>query len=390
MSKVMLLGPEQMFKPNSPSKSKHQIVRYQDYRHLYITERILQKICRPLEGFSLLANFAPCDLIHSFNAILHTKRPWIITFESMLPRTIGAYGDKLGFTIRNQLLSDSCRKIIAMSDYASYKFLKIHEYWDNVDSIKKKIEIIHPSFPIIKSEIKKYSNQQPLEVLFIGNDFARKGGIVALRTAEKAKKNNLPIKFTLISGMNYGESVYTDCNDKSKYHKDLKLLELDNVHHYEYLPTKDVLSLLSKSHFNLLCTLDDTYGYSVLEGFSVGTPAITTNVCVLPEIVNHSNGFMIDLELNELRHWIYLPNRLAGYLDSEKEIQLNDEEYWSIVDETYENISNQVLEILINTLENPQTYEQLSAGAIAQAKNHDSAKKDDIYNQKYAEILECA
>jgi glycosyltransferase involved in cell wall biosynthesis len=376
MSTVILTGNAHLITPNSPRNSNHEILRYKDKRHLYNPERILQKIWRPLEGVSLFTSLsARYDLIHSFNAIPYTNEPWIVTFESELPRTIGFYGDMLGSIIKNRLLLDNCRQVIAMSNFAKQRFIKINEGWTSIQTIIDKLQVIHPSFPVRTSTPKKYLKGETLEIIFIGNDFARKGGIVALRVAEKAKKMKLPLKVNLISGMNYGPSVYTDCVDTSRYARDLTLINLDNVALYKKIPNEQVFNLLAKSHLQVMCTLDDTYGFSILEGFSVATPAIATNVCALPEFVNSHNGLVIDLELDESKKWINLADRKAG-------------NYWSIIDHTYDSLVDQVLEFIIKILDDPESYEQLSIGAIAQANIHDTKRANNTFDNLYAEIIQ--
>lgn len=374
MPKVLLTGSNQMIFPNSPHYSQHEIVRYRDYRKLYLSERILQKMWRPLEGLTLFEPLAAkVDLIHSFNAIPYTKKPWLVTFESILPRTIGNYGDKLGSIVIDRLALANCRKIIAISNYAKEKFLKLNANWIDIKSVKNKLTVIPPNFSIRASKPKKYLKGEKLELTFIGNDFARKGGIVALRIAEKAIKMKLPIKINIVSRMNYGEKVYTDCIDNSNYQKDLALLNLENVSLYKGIPNEEVIKLLMRSHFQSMCTLDDTYGYSILEGFSVGTPTITTNVCALPEFVNKSNGLVIDLELNEYKNWIYLANRKEKY-------------YWSILDETYDELSSRALKFLTKIIDTPEDYEQLSEGSLAQANIHDSRNANDVLDNLYLEL----
>lgn len=374
MSKVLLAGSNHIIVPNSPRYSKHEIELYRDYRHLYITERLLQKMWRPLEGVILLTILsAQCDLIHSFNAIPYTKKPWMVTFESILPRTIGNHGNKLGSILIDRLALDNCRKIIAISNYSKEKFLKINANWIGIKSVKNKLSVIPPNFPIRVAQAKKYLRGESLELTFVGNDFARKGGIVALRIAEKAIKMKLPIKINIISRMNYGAKVYTDCLDSSRYKKDLELLNLENVSIYKGIHNEEVIKLLMRSHFQIMCTLDDTYGFSILEGFSVGTPAITTNVCALPEFVNKSNGLVIDLELNEYKNWIYLANREEKY-------------YWSILDQTYDELSSRALKFLTQIIDAPEDYEQLSEGSLAQANIHDSRNANDVLDNLYLEL----
>ncbi|MDJ0632041.1 MAG: glycosyltransferase family 4 protein [Xenococcaceae cyanobacterium MO_188.B29] len=314
------------------------------------------------------------DLIHSFNAIPYTKNPWLITFESVLPRTRGKYGDKLASIVMNRLSLENCRKIIAMSEHAKEKFLRQKADFQEINLIKDKLIVIPPNFPLKISQEKKYLQGKTLELTFVGNDFARKGGIVALRIAKKSKAIKLPIKINLVSRMNYGAQVYTDCPERDKYLKDLELINLDNVFLYKNIANKQVIDLLHKSHFQVMCTLDDTYGFSILEGFSVGTPAITTNVCALPEFVkNNINGFVIDLELNKYKHWIHLGEKQKEY-------------YWKILDKTYEKLADKVLNSLSKILDVYENYEQFSAGAIAQAKIHDSEKANIFFDNLYSEI----
>lgn len=374
MSKVLLAGSNHIIVPNSPRDSKHEILLYRDNRRLYITERLLQKMWRPLEGLILLELLsAQCDLIHAFNAIPYTKKPWMVTFESILPRTIGKYGNKLGAKVIDRLALDNCRKIVAISNYAKEKFLKLNANWIGIKSIKNKLTVISPNFPIRVSNPKKYLRGETIELTFVGNDFARKGGVVALRIAEKALKMKLPIKINIISRMNYGAKVYTDCLDNSNYQKDLALLSLKNVSLYKSIPNQEVIKLLMRSHFQSMCTLDDTYGFSILEGFSVGTPAITTNVCALPEFVNKSNGLVIDLELNGYKNWINLEKRKEKF-------------YWSILDQTYDELANRALKFITQIIDNPEDYEQLSEGSLAQANIHDSQKANDVLDNLYLEL----
>lgn len=337
----------------------------------------LRKIWRPFDGFCMwLPVGEDYQLIHSFNRIPCVEKPWIISFESILPRTIGAGNTMLKSMLRNRLLLNNCKKIIAMSNYAKTKFIKFNKDWDLLSGVIKKLDVIHPSVPLKNSKPKTYFAGQKLQLVFVGNDFARKGGIVALRLAKKAEKMGLPITIKLVSGMNYGARVYTDCPDKLSYEEDLKLLNLKNVTFHNPKSNQEVIQLLSQSHFQIMPSLDDTYGFSIIEGFSVALPAITTNVCALPEIVRHNqNGYILNLELNEDKNWIHLSRR-------------NNPDYWDILDSTYNNLVEQALQLIVEIVARPEHYELLSAGAIAQALNvHDSRKTSELLDNLYLEAM---
>lgn len=106
----------------------------------------------------------------------------------MLPRTFG--NTRLKGILRKRLALNNCKKIIAMSDYPKSRFIRFNKDWNLLSEVLKK-DVIYP-LNVKSSTPKTYVKGQTLELVFIGNDFARKGGIVALRLTKKAKKIGLP------------------------------------------------------------------------------------------------------------------------------------------------------------------------------------------------------
>lgn len=312
-------------------------------------------------------------MVHSANRIPYTTKPWIVTFESFLPRTLGSGAEGFKKLLRKRLVKDNCKKIIAISDYARNRFVLENADWPMLGRALEKLQTIHPNVPLAASEPKTLLVGEPLRLVFVGNDFARKGGIVALRLAEKAGREGLPVTVHIVSALNYGPGVYTDCTDASRYEEDLKLLDLPNVVFHGVKSNREVLQLLSQSHFQVMATLDDTYGFSVIEGFSVGTPAITTNVCALPEFVHpEKNGYLLSMDLNQGRNWTNLGLRgTSGY--------------WDVLDETFDDLAEQALRTLRGILAEPERYETLSANSLTRVRDFHDADKigrmlDDIYS----------
>lgn len=354
----------------TPQNSRHEIIKSKFLP--------LRKIWQPLWGLGIwIPTFKGYNLIHTFNYVPLTCKPWIVTFEGELPRTIGDRQGYLKRFLRQRLTQSNCRKIIALSDYAKFKFMNYNADWLLLDEALRKLEVIHPFVQLRSDCPKVYNSQEPLQLLFVGNDFARKGGITALRLAKKAKKQGVPIIVHIVSRMNYGASVYTDHPQQELYEPDLELLKLDNVIFHGKQPNSVVLELMQKCHFHILMSLHDTYGLSVIEGFSLGTPAIATNVCALPEIVHHQkNGFVIPLEL-EKREWVDLGRRQAS------------QEYWEILDRIYEDLADRTLQTLVTEIvEHPQNYELLSAGALHQAKTvHNAGITSEWFDNLYEQAV---
>jgi glycosyltransferase involved in cell wall biosynthesis len=380
MACVILAGEPHMKSPNTPRYSRHQLI---GTRRFPADNFPLERFWSPL---SSLATWKPVrndyELIHSFNAIPITNKPWIVSYEEALP-CLWKKNLALKLLLRERLALDNCRKIIAMSDYAKWRLMLNLKDWHLLDKVLGKVQVVHPNFPLRVFQPKNYTKRETLQLVFVGNDFARKGGIVALRVAKKVQQLGLPVKVHIVSQMRFGHTV-VDHLDPCVHDKDLKLLQLSNVVFHDSLPNDEVLKLLANSHFQILASLGDTYGYSVIEGFSVGTPAITTNVCALPEFVrNNENGYLLHLKLSEYRTWHHnLPP-----------LDRNSQEFWGILDSTYENLANQAVLRLMEFFDRPnqeEHYQQLSAGAIAQVLNVNESYRandvlDDIYSQAIGE-----
>lgn len=380
MAKVIIGGQKHLSIPNLPRNSRHTLIRPKPFP---AGRYPIEKIWYPLSSFMAWQPvWGRYQAIHSFNRILYTNKPWFLTFEDhrVLYRNPQNQGEAAIYELlNNRLALDNCQKLIAISDYAKLRLINRIEGWKIEQKVSKKVDVIHPNFPVRVNQSKFYQQQQNLQLVFIGNHIARKGGVVALRLANKAEKLGLPITIHIISELGYGSGVPTDFPDRTKYVEDLKLLNLNNVVFHKNIPNDKVLELLSQSHFQLMATLHDTYGYSIIEGFSVATPAITTNVCALPEFVRHGeNGYVLKLPINEIRHW-------SNWQHGDK---TKTNEYWEILNSTYDYLAEQALQQIIQFLDRSdkrEHYEFLSAGALAQAQIvHNSEKQNELFDNLYA------
>ncbi|MEH2265893.1 glycosyltransferase family 4 protein [Nostoc sp.] len=380
MAKVIICGQNHIRIPNLPRKSRHTLVHLKSFP----TGRYpIEKFWYPLGSFlAWQPIWEKYHAVHSFNRILYTNKPWFITFEDhrVLYRNPQNKREAVIYDLlNNRLALDNCQKLIAMSDYAKLRFVKRIEGWKIEEKLSSKLDVIHPNFTARVEQAKTYQPDQNLQLIFVGHHIARKGGIVALRLAKKAEKLGLPLTIHIISGLGHGSGVPTDFPDTTKYLEDLKLLNLNNVVFHKFIPNEKVIELLSQSHFQLMATLHDTYGFSIIEGFSVATPAITTNVCALPEFMRHGeNGYILELPINEIRHW-------SNWVHGEK---TKSDEYWEIVNSTYDYLAEQALQQIIQFLDRSdkrEHYEFLSAGALAQAQIvHNSEKQNELFDNLYA------
>ena len=311
----------------------------------------LARIWQAADAIAAYLPVPSCQVVHFMNRIpLATAKPWVLTFESGLPRTHNRSRTLLKL-MRERLLSSKCLRLIAMSQWASSIFQLENQDWKKLPQALAKLSVIYPTVPARRTEPKQLKKDETLEIAFVGNEFARKGGIVALRLARKAADMGLNIKIHIVSAMNYAWGSLQDRQDLGLYAADAKYLELPNVVTHGVLPNNQVHELLARSHLLLLATLQETFGFSVLEGFAWGVPAITTNICALPEMVTHGeNGFILQVEKDERNSW-------AG-------LSSINSDYWPILNKAYDSMTEQALQRVLQVLDQPELLEKLSRGAV--------------------------
>ncbi|MEF0941599.1 glycosyltransferase family 4 protein [Rhizobium sp. BR 362] len=286
-----------------------RIRHYETMRRKFIP---FDRLGRGWDGFTVFnpIDVVRCDLIHAFNRIPLNGTPFIIGFESHLPRTFSPDANYYRSYLYKKLLSEKCRRIVAISNFAKQNFVAgLHA--DGLSEQEREVLISKTTirYPnIIIDSVTPPQFQGSLEIFeltFVGNHFGRKGGCVAARIAELAQERKLPLRVNIVSKLQMGGSIWTDPVDGKVLERYVKMLTLPNVSYFQTLPNRDVLALFDRSHFSLLTTFSDTFGFSVIESMSRGTPALCTAQGALPEFVADGvNGLMIAPALTPgLSHW---------------------------------------------------------------------------------------
>jgi len=253
--------------------------------------------------------FKRFDLIHAFNRLPIGKTPFIINFESHLPRAFGHENSAQYKYMTDMLVSDRCKGIIAISEYARKTFLNQHEGNNAYDVLKDKVIVRYPNMVLPEDQDAfTWKDGEAFRLVFLGAHFGRKGGMVAVRIAQLAKEKNIPIQLDIISGMETGAASWVDPLRDNFFNDTFRIIkEMPNIHHHGSLPNAQVQQLLKGAHFTLLPTFSDSFGFSVVESMAHFTPVIVTKQCALPEFVeDNQNGVLLPLELNEGGEWIHI------------------------------------------------------------------------------------
>ena len=368
--RVAVLRDRYQTKFNIPRVSRHQI----------IAKRFVpfNKISNKLEGLTFISPIG-FDLGHFHNRIpINTRQPFVLSFESHLPRYFGGERTRLFSYLLGRLVHSHCRRIIAMSECAKRNFMNQHGGRPEFSTLADKLLVHYPNMVIPPRQEIRVPLQPPLRLIFVGAHFGRKGGAVAVRAAEIARAKRLPIYFTIISSLDVRSWV--DAVESSFYDPYFKLLNAENVEFHGPMSNRQVLERFRTNHFSILATLSDTFGFSAVESMSVGTPVIATPQGALPEFIFHGeNGLMLGLEVDRLGVWVHAPRTDKG-----------SDAYADVVRKEIERLAVELIEAVAPFCDRPQDMLPLRLRARETVeKKFDSvaaqAFLDDLYEQCLAE-----
>jgi glycosyltransferase involved in cell wall biosynthesis len=290
---------------NGPRRSQHRI-RVRGFAPL-------NKLRSSLDGVTAFspAATAGAHLIHAFNRVPLNLKPFVIGFESHLPRVWGLEGSAYERFLFATLLGRRCRRIVAISHYAARSFhagVAEARLGDEAKlALNSKLEVRYPNLDVPDVPPPQRAVQGEMRATFVGTHFGRKGGCVVARMAEIAYRRRLPIRFTIVSRLQAGGPIWTDPSRPGFFDAYLALLALPNVTHLPSLPNAEVKALLARSDVGLLPTFADTFGFSVLEAMAAGTPVLATAQAALPEVIDDGiDGMLLAPALTPGRDgWIW-------------------------------------------------------------------------------------
>jgi len=225
---------------------------------------------------------APCKLVHSFNTIPITDKPYIIELEAFHALFIGGAKDSRAIKkITNHLTKRNCKAILFWTQNAYDNFNKLM----CSPVIKKKSVVLYPGVPLYNQN---KSHNVPT-IGFIARDFINKGGALVLPTM-KDFVTSKRAKAIIVTDIKLLKKDNKKIYDEYKQYIDFKQLMPRNKLHSEIFPKLDVLFYPGYS---------DTFGYIFPEAMSHGIPIVTINGCARKELVTEKGGCVVNAALNE-------------------------------------------------------------------------------------------
>jgi glycosyltransferase involved in cell wall biosynthesis len=230
------------------------------------------------------------DLHHLYNRISAPPRPWVTTFDYLLPH----WNHQSRFGL-HMLAGSSCRKIIATSDFAfRVQADRLYSFPDYREEILDKMCILHPSQPLLlRNPDEKEVPSRVVSVVFAQKQFFRLGGREVLLAVRRLMQERFPIHLTVVSSLEAGDTVSqtTERDVRSAERLIADLYPHVTVHTTLSPPT--ITELLRRAHAALVPAYFEPYGYTMLEAQATATPVVTTDVCAFPETNDESVGWLI-------------------------------------------------------------------------------------------------
>ncbi len=275
------------------------------------------------------------------------------------------------------LESPRCRGIFPISRHAQAIFEHALADRPERDALLAKTRLRYPNLPLDLPADSPPPGAAPIRVTFVGAHFARKGGCVAVRLAEIARQRGAPISIDIVSSLQMGRGIWTDPTRDHYFDRYRALLDAPNVTRQPASCSTITRSChcIDRSHFSLLTTFGDTFGYSALESMARGTSRSSPPLrSALPEFIKDGvNGVLLPLPTNALGEWRYAaaPDRDTAAFEARFTAEV-------------ERLAAECYDRLIEVVDDPRRYAAMREAAAAKIQtqfNADDARVfwDSVY-----------
>lgn len=292
------------------------------------------------------------DLMHTLNAVpLSTRIPYVVTFESYLPRVPDdRYLPWLERWLMRRLASDQCRRILAFSNFALRQFQAQIARYPGAETLLDKTEVLYPAAPVRTLEPKP-APEESLRLLFVGGDFMRKGGPALVRAHESLVKRGIPVETTVVSALNWSSRDVVGPTSGEIVRRETTRLQQAGIRHRGALSNAEVLSAMQEAHLLVLPSVNETFGFVCLEALGLALPVVATRTYALPEILEGGAGILLDLPTDALGKWVGLAQRW-------------DPEYDAMYLALMDSLGAQMAEAVAKLWERRDTYPTRSEAAL--------------------------
>ncbi|OKH23027.1 group 1 glycosyl transferase [Hydrococcus rivularis NIES-593] len=188
------------------------------------------------------------------------------------------------------------------------------------------------NFEQVKTLVKSRPSNK-CKLLFLGVDWYRKGGDIALKIAKELNKKGLETELTVVGCQPIVEEPLPDFVNVLGFISKSSQEGLQLIH-----------QLISESHFLILPSIAECYGVVLCEANSFGVPCLATKVGGIPTIIkNNVNGRLFNKNADIVEYCQYIAYFFRNYPSYEKLALSSFHEYksrlnWSVAGQTIKKL----------------------------------------------------
>lgn len=248
-------------------------------------------------------------LVHTWNEIPFNK-DFIVSFELELPRYLGGPSDAQVRRGLNLLDSERCKKILALSDFASrYATQRFERY--GMGHLARKMEVFRGAVPDPLSADHGAAARagrppfaaRPLSAVVIGTQLFRKGATYAIQAFERLRARGLNVTLTLIGDFE-SESYAFGAGIPDAAQWRARAAGHEWIRFIGPVSNRQVFDELRAHDICIYTSLDESLGWLPIEAAMLGVPVIGTGVCAFPELIaDKVTGWLVGMPLRSDGRW---------------------------------------------------------------------------------------
>lgn len=245
-------------------------------------------------------------------AYLECEQPIVLWTTNLYTELIDFYSEYFNLcraTTQNlktidKLALNKCRLAVFPSDWAAETAITTYQ----VDQSKIRVVPYGANTESDKTveDIKDLVEARPLnkcKLLFLGLDWFRKGGDVALEVASELQKSGLDVELTIVG-----------CQPTTNENLPDFINSLGFINRFTKEGFEKINDLIAQSHFLVVPSRAETYGNVFCEASSFGVPSVSTDVGGIPTIIKDDlNGKTFSKDADIAEYCTYILNTFSNY-----------------------------------------------------------------------------
>jgi len=204
---------------------------------------------------------------------------------------------------------DNCQLIIVVSDWAAQKAIELYDIPpDKVKVIPRGANIKCDRTTADIGNLIEARSQNPCKLLFMGVDWKRKGGEIALEVTKELNRIGFPTELAVVG-----------CQPISKEPLPSFVKPYGFIDRSQQSGENQINQLLGAAHFLILPTQAETFGIALSEANSFGVPCLASNVGGIPTVIKDGlNGQKFSLTANISEYCSYITSVISCYDEYKK------------------------------------------------------------------------